>query len=99
MAWHMSTLISFLELKVLPHKTRKIADAILRDIENLQWSALNESSFMKAYSLLEEKYLGKDDLVLNDVRIFFFSCMLKVWIDLSFGGLRVHKCTSLGITK
>ena len=76
MAWHMSTLISFLKLKVLPHKTRKIADAILRDIENLQWSALN-APFMRAYSLLEEKYLGKDDLVLNDVLSIFFLAYAK----------------------
>ena len=68
-------------IKSVATQNKKIADAILRDIENLQWSALNESSFKKAYSLLEEKYLGKHDLVLNDVLNIFFSYMRKVWID------------------
>ena len=58
-----------------------MSDGILQDIVNLQWSALNESSFRTSFKLLEEKYLHKYDTVLNGVVAKFFSYMRKVWID------------------
>ena len=67
-------------LKSVATHNKKVADTILPDIENLQWSALNEASFRKAFELLEKKYLGKYDLLLNGALEIFFSYMHKVWI-------------------
>ena len=44
-------------LKCVSTHNKTVADSILRDFENLQWSALNEASFRKCFVLLEEKYL------------------------------------------
>ena len=55
----------------------------MRDFENLQWSALNEASFRKVYGLMEQKYYGHFDVVMNGVLDKFFSYMRKVWIDSS----------------
>ena len=68
-------------LKSVATHNKKVADTILRDIENLQWSALNEASFRKAFELLEKKYLWKHDLLLNGALEIFFSYMHKRWID------------------
>ena len=38
----------------------EIGNAIMADIEFLQWSATNEATFRKAYTLLEQKYLEND---------------------------------------
>ena len=55
--------------------------AILKDIMDIQWSALNEGTFRKSFKLLEKKYVGKYDAVLNGLINKFFSYMHKVWID------------------
>ena len=69
------------QLKSVATHNKKVSDSILRDIENLQWSALNEASFRRGFELLEKKYLGRHDLVLNAALENFFSYMHKVWID------------------
>ena len=53
------------QLKSVATHNKKVSDSILRDIENLQWSALNEASFRRGFELLEKKYHGRHDLVLN----------------------------------
>ena len=68
-------------LKSVNTINKKIAEDILKDIDNLQWSALNEATFKAAFKLLEEKYLGKHDDVLNEVIKNFFVYMHNVWID------------------
>ena len=40
------------QLKSVSTHNKKVADTILRDIDNLQWSALNEVSFGKGFALL-----------------------------------------------
>ena len=37
-----------------------MGNSIMSDIEDLQWSSINESTFRIAYDLLEKKYLEKD---------------------------------------
>ena len=69
------------QLKSVSVHSKSIADNIIKDIDNLQWSALNFESFKKAYDLIEIKYLDKHDTVLNGSLTKFFQYMRKVWID------------------
>ena len=71
----------FSHLKSVTTQNKSVADSILRDFENLQWSVLNEASFRKCFSLMEKKYLGQYDDILNGVLANFFLYMRKVWID------------------
>ena len=58
-----------------------VHDKILKDIVNLQWSALNEISFRAGFELLRSKYLGQVHSVLNGVISNFFDYMRKVWVS------------------
>ena len=69
------------QLKSVSVHSKSIADNIIKDIDNLQWSVLNFESFKKAYDLIEIKYLDKHDTVLNGSLTKFFQYMRKVWID------------------
>ena len=71
------------KLKCITAHKKSVSDEILHDIVNIQWSALNEATFQKSFKLLEKKYLGKYDVVLNGVIATFLSYMRKVWIDSS----------------
>lgn len=71
------------QLKCISAQNRSVSDNILKDIVDIQWSALNERSFRKSFNLLEKKYISKFDTVLNVVIDKFFSYMHKVWIDSS----------------
>ena len=53
------------QLKCVTAHNKALSDNILRDIVNLQWSALNEATFRKSFKLLKEKYLNKQEVVLN----------------------------------
>ena len=68
-------------LKSITTNSKTVADQLLRDIENLQWSALNEATFKKCCRLLEQKYLGKYDEILNASLNVFFKYLHSVWID------------------
>ena len=70
-------------LKCVTVHNKTVSDNILKDIVNIQWSVLNEASFRKCFELLEAKYLGKHDVVLNGVLEQFFTYLRKVWIDSS----------------
>ena len=70
-------------LKCVTVLNKTVSDNILKDIVNIQWSVLNEASFRKCFQLLEAKYLGKHDVVLNGVLEQFFAYLRKVWIDSS----------------
>ena len=59
-------------------QNKSVHENVLKDIVDLQWSVLNEESFRKAFRLLEEKYTGKFDSVLNDIIDKFFQYMHKV---------------------
>lgn len=69
------------KLKCITAHRKDVSENILKDIVNIQWSALIELSFRKAFDILEKKYLGKFDEVLNEVVSKFFSYMHKVWLD------------------
>jgi hypothetical protein len=45
-------------LKSVTAHNKGVSNNILKDIVDLQWSVLNDASFYKVFSLLEEKYLG-----------------------------------------
>ena len=68
-------------IKIVSTHNKTIADSILNDLVNIQWSALNEASFRKSVELLEKKYVDKNDALLNGVVAKFFSYLHKVWID------------------
>ena len=70
-------------LKSVTTHSKTVSDGILRDFENLQLSALNKASFRKVYGLMEQKYLGHYDALMNGVLDKCFSYMRKVWIDSS----------------
>ena len=61
---------------------KDIGNSILTDIESLQWSALNEVTFRKAYDLLERKY---EQMILesklNDAVKSFFSYFRSQWVE------------------
>ena len=67
------------KLKCITAHRKDVSENILKDIVNIQWSALIELSFRKAFDILEKKYLGKFDDVLNEVVSKSFSYMHKVW--------------------
>jgi hypothetical protein len=64
------------KLKSVSVMDNALANDILHDIENLQWSVLNEKSFRKVFSLLEKKHL--------DLKVplkVFFDYMRAIWMD------------------
>ena len=69
------------QLKSISTFNKSVSDKILKDIMDIQWSALNEGTFRKLFKLLEKKYVGMYDAVLNGLINKFFSYMHKVWID------------------
>ena len=59
-----------------------LADKVLADIEELQWSAHNESTFRLVYKLLEEKYTNaKYDEKKQELLLSFFSYFRGQWVD------------------
>ena len=58
-----------------------LAKNVLADIEDLQWSALNQKVFLHSYNLMEEKYLLDDKFDHKDALEDFFAYFKKVWID------------------
>ena len=60
---------------------KALANQIIQDIENLQWSVLNEKSFRKVFNLLEEKHLGNKNPDLNAPLKKFFDYMRAVWVE------------------
>ena len=70
-------------LKTVTTHNKKLSDSILQDITSIQWSSLNEDTFRKLFDLLEDKYLGMYDVVLNGVLETFFTYMRNVWIESS----------------
>ena len=58
-----------------------LAKNVLSDIEDLQWSSLNQLVFLHSYKLLEEKYLLDDKLQHKDAVEDFFAYFRKVWVD------------------
>lgn len=69
------------QLKGIAAHDKVLAQNILQDIENLQWSALNESSFKHVYALLEQKYINKQSPVINPIVSKFFDYMRSVWVE------------------
>jgi hypothetical protein len=58
---------------------KALANQIIQDIENLQWSVLK--SFRKVFNLLEEKHLGNKNPDLNAPLKKFFDYMRAVWVE------------------
>ena len=69
------------QLKSIGIHDKELSANILNDIQVLQWSVLNEESFKKVYTLIEQKYLGKHSPIINAALAKFFSYMRSVWID------------------
>ena len=69
------------QLKSIATVNKSVSDKILKDIMDIQWCALNEGTFRKLFKLLEEKYVGKYDAVLNGLINKLFSYMHKVWLE------------------
>ena len=65
----------------------EMGNTIMADIESLQWSAINEESFRRAYDLLEKKYLTKEmDVKLQDAVQDFFSYFRSQWVESPVSG-------------
>ena len=71
------------KLKHLQSLDKDLAGTILGDIEDLQWSALNQRVFLHVYDLLEQKYLSNEDYDDRKVAALaeFFAYLRKVWIE------------------
>jgi hypothetical protein len=68
-------------LKSILPLDKTVHTSILKDIADLQWSVLNEGSFRHVFSLIEAKYIGKYNDVMNGILAEFFRYMRKVWVD------------------
>lgn len=68
-------------LKPISTLNKSVSEKILNDIMDIQWSALNEKTFRKLFELMEKKYVGKHEQVLDGLIRNFFSYMHKVWIQ------------------
>ena len=69
------------KLKSVSVLDKALANDILHDIENLQWSVLNEKSFRKVLSLLEKKHLDNQNPDLKVPLKVFFDYMRAIWVD------------------
>ena len=69
------------QLKCISAHRKDLAKNILVDIENLQWSVLNEATFRHVFTLLEKKYLDKYNPIINDSVSKFFKYMRTVWVE------------------
>ena len=69
------------QIKPVSTLNKPLADKLILDIENLQWSSLNEQSFRKCFNLLEEKYLDNHDHDLRAALSRFFMYMREVWVE------------------
>ena len=69
------------QIKPVSALNKPLADKLILDIENLQWSSLNEQSFRKCFNLLEEKYLDNHDHDLRAALSRFFMYMTEVWVE------------------
>ena len=59
-----------------------LADRVMADIEELQWSSHDESTFRLAYKLLEDKYLKANyDEKKHEHLVDFFSYFRCQWVD------------------
>ena len=68
-------------LKSILPLDKTVHTSILKDITDLQWSVLNEDSFRHVFSLIEAKYIGKYNDVMNGILAKFFRYMRKVWVE------------------
>ena len=69
------------QLKCITTHDKNLSANLLKDIVNLQWSVLNESSFRQVFKLLEQKYLNKHSVIINITLEKFFKYMRSVWVD------------------
>ena len=70
-----------LQMKSISSHNKSLSESILKDLVDLQLSALNEQSFREGFELIKNKYLGIHGTVLNGCITHFFNYMHKVWID------------------
>ena len=68
-------------MKQILSNNKSVHDSLSKDINDLQWSVLNEDSFSKVFTLIEDKFIGKYDSILNDLLDKFFQYMRKVWVE------------------
>ena len=60
---------------------KALATQILLDIDNLQWSVLNEKSFRYVFDLLESKYAENSNPDMEVALKRFFKYMRAVWVE------------------
>ena len=68
-------------LKSIATIDKSLSEKILLNIMNIQWSSLNEATFLKMVELLEKKYVGKHEKNLDALIREFFAYLQKVWIS------------------
>ena len=69
------------QLRSIATFSAELSENILNDIQDLQWSVLNEETFRFVFSLLEKKYLNKYESLTNDCLQKFFQYMRTVWVE------------------
>ena len=63
-------------------KDMDVGKSILNDIEEIQWSVMNEKTFRVVYELLEMKYANEDmEEDLKSLVDDFFQYFRKQWVD------------------
>lgn len=69
------------QLKSISTMDKALATQILLDIDNLQWSVLNEKSFRYVFELLETKHSVNANPDLEAAMKRFFKYMRDVWVE------------------
>ena len=69
------------QLKSISTMDKALATQILLDIDNLQWSVLNEKSFRYVFDLLESKYAENSNPDMEVALKKFFKYMRAVWVE------------------
>ena len=90
-------------MKPVEAANKEVAKALLNDLEDIQWTAINET-FFDQIELVEKKYLKNNLLDVNTVsalfRDFFF---LKIYqngsTQVKISGMRDQRHTEVTITK
>ena len=89
-------------MKPVEAANKEVAKALLNDLEDIQWTAINET-FFDQIELVEKKYLKNNLLDVNTVSALrdFFKYFKDIYgsIQMKISGMRDQRHTEVTITK
>ena len=91
-------------MKPVEAANKEVVKALLNDLEDIQWTAINET-FFDQIELVEKKYLKNNLLDVNTVSALrdFFKYFKEIWVhsgeNIKSSGMRDQRHTEVTITK